>query len=140
MIKWHSQVALFNETILKIMSNFIPNETMIFEDSKPPWLNKNMKNMINLKNAIYKKLKKHNDSHSKLHLRYFQDLLHTKIEEAKRKYFENISHNLLNKILNPEKCWLLLKIILNSKIIPCIPPIYHNNKFVSYIKKECVTL
>ena len=47
MIKWHSQVALFNETILKIMSNFIPNETMIFEDSKPPWLNKNMKNMIN---------------------------------------------------------------------------------------------
>ena len=99
-----------------------------------------MKNMINQKNAIYKKLEKHNDSHLKLHLRYFQDLLHTKIEEAKRKYFENISHNLLNKILNPEKCWLLLKIILNSKIIPCIPPIYHNNKFVSYIKKECVTL
>ena len=44
--------------------------------------------MINYKNAIYKKL----IHHLKLHLRYFQDLLHTKIEQAKRKYFQNISH------------------------------------------------
>ena len=38
------QVALFNETIVQIMSNFIPNETMIFYDWDLPWLNTNIKN------------------------------------------------------------------------------------------------
>ena len=50
------QVVLFNETIVNNMSKFIPKETMIFDDRDPPWLNKNIKNMINYKNAIYKKL------------------------------------------------------------------------------------
>ena len=93
--------------------------------------------MINYKNAIYNKLIRHNDSHLQLHLRYFQDLLNTKIEQAKRKYFENISHKILNKNLNSKKYWSLLKIILNGKEIPCIPPIYRNDKFVSGIKKKC---
>ena len=43
-----------------------------------------------MKNAIYNKLIRHNDSHLQLHLRYFQDLLNNKIEQAKRKYFEYI--------------------------------------------------
>ena len=71
------------------MSNFIPNETMIFDDRDSPWLNKNM---TNYKNTIYKKLIHHSDNHLKLHLCYFHDLLNTKIEQAKRRYFENISH------------------------------------------------
>ena len=40
------------------MSNLIPNETMIFDASDPPWFNKNIKNMMYYKNAIYKKLVK----------------------------------------------------------------------------------
>ena len=36
------QVALFNETILN-MSNLIPNETMIYGEWDPPWLDKNIK-------------------------------------------------------------------------------------------------
>ena len=35
-IGMNDQVALFNESIMKIMSNFIPNETMIFDDRDPP--------------------------------------------------------------------------------------------------------
>lgn len=27
-------------------------------------------------------------------------------------------------------CWSLLKIILNAKKIPCIPPIFHNRKYI----------
>ena len=114
-IGMNDQVALFNESIMKIMSNFIPNETMIFDDRDPPRLNKNTKNMINYKNAIYKKLIHHNDSHLKLYLRYFQDLIHTKIEQAKRKRFENISHNLSNENVDLKKYWSLVKIILNDK-------------------------
>ena len=82
------------------MSNFIPNETMAFDDRDPIWLNKNIKNMIKYKIAIYNKLIRHNDSNLQLHFRYFQDLLNTKIEQAERKYFENISYKISNKNLN----------------------------------------
>ena len=115
--------TLLNETIVNIMRDFIPNETMIFDCRDPPWLNKNIKNMINYKNAIYKKPIHHNDSHLKLHLRYF----HTKTEQAKKKYFENISHKLSNKNLKSKKYC--------PKKIPCIFPIYYNDKFVPDIKK-----
>ena len=50
--------------------------------------------MINYKNAIYKKLTHHKDNHLKLHLPYFQDLHNTKTEQAKRKYFKNITREL----------------------------------------------
>ena len=39
-----------------------------------------------------KKHIRHMDNHLKLHLCYFQDLLDTKVEQAKRKCFECISH------------------------------------------------
>ena len=118
LIDINDQVVLFNETIVNIMSNFIPNETITFDDRDPPWFNKNIKNMINYKNAIFNKSICHNDSHLQLRLRYFQDLLNIKIEQAKGKYFENISHKLTNKNLNPKKYWSLLKIILNGRKIP----------------------
>ena len=36
----NDQVAIFNETVVNIMNNFIPNKTMIFDGRDPPWLNK----------------------------------------------------------------------------------------------------
>ena len=39
-------------------------------------------------------------------------LMH-KIEQTKKRYFENISRMLPNKNLNPKKYWSLLNIILN---------------------------
>ena len=38
LIDINDQVVLFNETIVNIMSNFIPNEAMTFDDSDPPSL------------------------------------------------------------------------------------------------------
>ena len=51
--------------------------------------------------------------------------------------FGNISHKLSNKTRNPKQYGSLLKIILNGKKRPCIPPIYRSVKLVSDIKKKC---
>ena len=40
----------FNKTILNILSNFIPHETITCDDRDPPWFNKK------LKSSIYKKM------------------------------------------------------------------------------------
>lgn len=77
--------------------------------------------MINYKNKIFKTHIHQNDNRLKLHLCYFQDLLNTKTESAKRTYFENITHELSNKNVNLENYRSLLKIFLNGKkCLPCL--------------------
>ena len=46
---------LFNKTIKNIISNYIPHETVTFDDRDPPWINKNAKQLILEKNELHKK-------------------------------------------------------------------------------------
>ena len=50
----NDQVLLFNETLLLIISNFIPNKKMIFDNREPPWFDKKTKNLMKYKNQMYK--------------------------------------------------------------------------------------
>ena len=71
----NDQVSLFNETLLNIMSNFILNKLMIFDDREPPWFDRKIKNLINYKNQIYKDRYDHKNNHNFQFLfRYIQDL------------------------------------------------------------------
>ena len=36
----NKQVMLFNETVLNIIRNFIPHETVSLDDRDPPWITK----------------------------------------------------------------------------------------------------
>ena len=42
----NNKVHMFNETIKNIMSNYIPPETITCDDRDPPWINKDMKQLI----------------------------------------------------------------------------------------------
>ena len=50
----NKQVSVFNETIINIVSIFVPNKRVTFDDSDPPWMNNYIKNKINWKHEIYK--------------------------------------------------------------------------------------
>ena len=43
-----------NKTILNILSNFIPHETLTIDDKDPPWFTKKIKNITQEKNNVYK--------------------------------------------------------------------------------------
>ena len=43
-------VFLFNKTIKNIFSNFIPHETVTCDDRDLPWINNNIKQLIQEKN------------------------------------------------------------------------------------------
>ena len=51
----HDQLKLFNETIVNIVSNYIPNKFITCNEKDLPWLNDHIKRLINLKNEIFKK-------------------------------------------------------------------------------------
>ena len=77
------------------MTNFIPNETKIFNDREPPWINNNVKTMIQEKNKIYQLYlqNKSNMLATKLEtkLERLQNLIYETLQSCKSKYYENIS-------------------------------------------------
>lgn len=48
----NDKVSIFNETILNIASNFIPNESIMCDDKDPPWINSKIKSLIHEKNIF----------------------------------------------------------------------------------------
>ena len=49
-------VSIFNETIINMLCNFIPHETVLFGDRDPPWMSKEIKQMIHEKKNIFRLL------------------------------------------------------------------------------------
>ena len=47
----NEQVSVLTKTLLNIMSNFIPNETILVDDRDPPWITRKLKGMILEKNS-----------------------------------------------------------------------------------------
>ena len=35
----HEQVTIFNQTLMNIFSNYIPNKLITVDDEDPPWMN-----------------------------------------------------------------------------------------------------
>ena len=50
----NDQVSVFNSTIMNIVTNFIPNETITCDDQDPRWINSFIKNLIRAKDNFYK--------------------------------------------------------------------------------------
>ena len=50
------QVAIFCDTLMNIMQGFVPNETIICDDRDPPWINKEIKHLVQQKKQFYKRL------------------------------------------------------------------------------------
>ena len=42
----------------------------------------------------------------------------------------------MDPTISPKVYWSILKTFLNNKKIPCIPPIYHNNNYITDFKEK----
>ena len=91
---------LFNETVLSIIQNFIPHETVTFGDRDPPWITSRIKKMNNDKNLAFK----HFDNKKTFCKQWycslerfssFQNELRSLIESSKQEYFSKLLKNYL---------------------------------------------
>ena len=53
-----------------------------------------------------------------------------------RKYYTKLSGRLADPLTSPKTCWSILKTFLNNKIILYIPPLFHENKFITDFKEK----
>ena len=42
----HKQVSTFNNTLMNIFTNYIPNKYIAIDDRDPPWMNETIKNKV----------------------------------------------------------------------------------------------
>ena len=52
-INENEQVQLFTQTIINIISNYIPHETITSDDSNPPWIDEKIKKLMPHKNRAF---------------------------------------------------------------------------------------
>ena len=69
-------------------------------------------------------------------LQFLQERLSTSIESSKEKYCTRIANRLNNTQKSSKTYWFLLKISLNNKKIPLIPPLFHENRFITDFKEK----
>ena len=94
-------IFLLNKTIKNIISNYIPHETVTFDDRDPPWINKNVKQLILEKNEMYKKYVNENkDPRIFDKVKCLQNELNSIIESNKQKYYTRLSNKLIDPMAN----------------------------------------
>ena len=52
------QVKTLTDILLKIVTNFVPNETKRFVPRDPPWITRPLRKMLKRKNRLYKSYKR----------------------------------------------------------------------------------
>ena len=105
------------------MSYFIPNKIVTIDDRDPPWMNSKINSLMKNKTENFKNCAKANTPESITHFEQMQDTLRTSMEISKQKYYFKLSRKLAVNNVNPQCYWSILKIFLNNKKIPCIPPL-----------------
>ena len=67
---------------------------------------------------------------------WIQNLLTPAIEKSKEQFYSRISTKLMDPTINLREYWSIMKRFLNNKKAPCIPPIYHNNNYITDFKEN----
>ena len=88
-------VSIFNQTIINILCNFIPHETVLFDDRGPPWMNKEIEKLIHEKRKIFNCFRQNNNDKQLLdRLKDLQTQLNFLTEKSKGKYYSRITSKL----------------------------------------------
>ena len=91
------QVKSLNETLLNILSNFIPNKIITVRSRQAPWITQLNKNFIRKKNRAYKTFIRNGWLEDKLEAITNMIAHRSKlIEDAKDDYFTKIGRTLWN--------------------------------------------
>ena len=131
----NEQVAEFNEVLLNIFRNYVPNKYITIDDKDPVWMNDFVKSKIKANNLLFKQYIQNSrfESDSRL-LENVVNELNELISSTKTLYYENLAKKLNNPLLQTKTYWSILKTFYNDKKIPIIPPPLVNDKFVTDIQ------
>ena len=106
----------FNETLLSVFRNYVPNKYITVDNKDPVWMNETIKTKIKAKNVFYKKYIENGRFESDfICLEDFVMKLTGLISSTKALYYENLAKKLNSLLLQAKIYWLILKTFYNDK-------------------------
>ena len=82
-VNW--QVERFTEIVLNVMSNFIPSKVIKVNPRDPPWIDGDLKRMLNRQQRLYQNYKRHGfKSEDKVRVDRFRDECNIAVQNAKK--------------------------------------------------------
>ena len=126
------QVDILNDTILNIMSNFVPNEVKTINPREPEWMNSNIKKLSRKRNKVFKKYKRNGyKSEDKEIVDRLRNECQQAIVNAKENYLKNLGLKLADPSNGQKSYWKFLNNFLNKCKILKIPPILVDDKYIT---------
>ena len=99
----NSQVDIFNEYIMNIFKNFIPNEIIEINDKDPPWITKAIKNKNIRKKILYRRYLQGGKHFSDLEMvNNLTISINNMIETSKKSHYDRLSKKLSNPKTSPK--------------------------------------
>ena len=109
------QVEFFNNTILNIMSNFIPNDYIKIQLKDPPWITPEIKRLIKKPNRFYKNYKRNGcKPEDQVAVDNFRIECFNIINIAKQNYLSNLGNQVNDQATGPKAYWKILNTLLNK--------------------------
>jgi len=131
------QVKEFTDIFLNIMSNFIPNEIKKIVPRNPPWITKDLQNLLNKKNRLYKNYKKHGyKAEDKVRLDAFRIECQQAVETKKLSYLTRLGDKVNDPNTTQKSYWKIINRVMNKSRAPKIPPLLVNNLFILDCKEK----
>ena len=125
----HEQVTIFNQTLMNIFSDYIPNKLITVDDKDPPWMDESSKKKIMAKKYACKSFNTNkNNYYAYLKLQTVSTELSEMILKRKEDYYRLLSDKLNDPHTSTKSYWYILKTLYNGKRIPLIPPTLINSK------------
>ena len=88
-------ISIFNQTIINILCNCIPHETVLFDDRDRSWMNKEIKKLIHKKKSIFNRFRQNNNDKQLLdRLKDLQAQLNFLIEKSRGIYYSRLTSKL----------------------------------------------
>ena len=109
------QVPVFNETILNIFSNFVPNKIITYNDKDPIWMNDKIKSKVKSKNQLYKVYINCRNEVDFFNLKNSVAELNELVTTTKTSYYENLEKKLNDPTIKTKSCWTILKSFYDNK-------------------------
>ena len=126
----NAQVTSFNNTILSIFKNYVPNKYITIDEKDLVQKNDTIKAKIKTKNLLFKQYIQHERFESDFG---FLKALINELNEliSSTLYYENPAKKLNNPLLQAKTYWSILKTFYNDKKILLISPLLIDDKFAT---------
>ncbi len=133
----NEQASFFTETLLNVFSNFIPNQNIKVKPRDPPWLNRDIKNLLMRSKRAYKKfIRRGCREEEREQVTLLREDVSRSIENAKQTHLEKLGNDLANKDTGIKKYWSIINSFFNKNKFPVIPPLLVNDVFVTNCTKK----